>query len=301
MNGIIAISAYFMIGVVLKRSGRIPEGFSQSLISFIVNVSLPALTLKVIHDAILDSSLLFPMAVPLLVFSMAALLILLLARLVDLSRETVGCLILLCGIGNTSIIGIPMVDAFFGYDGYGAALVVDQSNFLVMCVAGIITAGIFGSASSDARSIFKRIVTYPSIQAMLIALVLKPVEFPVWLGELLLGLGKTLTPLAIIALGVSFKFALKKEVLGPLLLGATIKLIVIPICLIALFYQWIPLGTLANRVAIIQSGMPPMILAGLIAADNKLNPPLALNLVALSIPISFVTLYTLHRLLGALA
>ena len=72
-------------------------------------------------------------------------------------------------------------------------------------------------------------------------------------------------------------------------------------CLIALFYHWIPLGTLANRVAIIQSGMPPMILAGLIAADNKLNPPLALSLVTLSIPISFLTLYILHRMLGALA
>jgi hypothetical protein len=44
-----------------------------------------------------------------------------------------------------------------------------------------------------------------------------------------------------------------------------------------------------------------MILAGLIAADNKLNPPLALNLVALTIPISFVAAYFLHRTLGTLA
>ncbi|WP_420474267.1 AEC family transporter [Noviherbaspirillum sp. ST9] len=300
MNGIIAIFSFFLIGAVLKKSGRIPEGFSQSLISFIVNVSLPALTLKVIHDLSLDSSLLFPMVVPLVVFAMSVILMLTLTRIIPMARETVGCLILLCGIGNTSIIGIPVIDVFFGFDGYGAALVVDQSNFLVMCIAGIITAGIFGSASSDPKSILKRIATYPSIQAMLLAVMLKPFEFPAWLGDLLLVLGKTLTPLAIIALGASFKMELKKEVLGPFFLGVAIKLIVIPMFIIGMFYNWVPIGNIASKVAIIQSGMPPMILAGLIAADNKMNPPLALSLVALSIPLSFLTLFFWNRILGLL-
>gem|GEM_PF-3158103 len=300
MNGILAIASFFLIGVILKKTRRIPEGFSQSLISFIVNVSMPALTLKVIHDVSLNSSLLFPMAVPLIVFALSALLILALNRMIHLPRETVGCLILLCGIGNTSIIGIPLIDAFFGYEGYGAALVVDQSNFLVMCIAGLSTVGMFGSAAPDAKSIFKRIMTYPSILAMLLAMIFKPMAFPGWLGELLVTLGKTLTPLAIIALGASFESELKKEVLGPFFLGAAIKLIVIPLCIIGMFYSFIPLGNIASRVAIIQSGMPPMILAGLIAADSKLNPPLAFSLVVLGIPLSFLTLVFWNRILGCL-
>jgi len=300
LNGILAIASFFLIGVILKKTRRIPEGFSQSLISFIVNVSMPALTLKVIHDVSLNSSLLFPMAVPLIVFALSALLILALNRMIHLPRETVGCLILLCGIGNTSIIGIPLIDAFFGYEGYGAALVVDQSNFLVMCIAGLSTVGMFGSAAPDAKSIFKRIMTYPSILAMLLAMIFKPMAFPGWLGELLVTLGKTLTPLAIIALGASFESELKKEVLGPFFLGAAIKLIVIPLCIIGMFYSFIPLGNIASRVAIIQSGMPPMILAGLIAADSKLNPPLAFSLVVLGIPLSFLTLVFWNRILGCL-
>jgi len=300
LNGILATVSFFLIGVILKKTRRIPEGFSQSLISFIVNVSLPALTLKVIHDVSLNSSLLFPMVVPLIVFALSALLILALNRMIHLPRETVGCLILLCGIGNTSIIGIPLIDAFFGYEGYGAALVVDQSNFLVMCIAGLSTVGMFGSAAPDAKSIFKRIMTYPSILAMLLAMIFKPMAFPGWLGELLVTLGKTLTPLAIIALGASFESELKKEVLGPFFLGAAIKLIVIPLCIIGMFYSFIPLGNIASRVAIIQSGMPPMILAGLIAADSKLNPPLAFSLVVLGIPLSFLTLVFWNRILGCL-
>ena len=300
MNGILATVSFFLIGVILKKTRRIPEGFSQSLISFIVNVSLPALTLKVIHDVSLNSSLLFPMVVPLIVFALSALLILALNRMIHLPRETVGCLILLCGIGNTSIIGIPLIDAFFGYEGYGAALVVDQSNFLVMCIAGLSTVGMFGSGAPDAKSIFKRIVTYPSILAMLLAMIFKPMAFPGWLGEPLVTLGKTLTPLAIIALGASFESELKKEVLGPFFLGAAIKLIVIPLCIIGMFYSFIPLGNIASRVAIIQSGMPPMILAGLIAADSKLNPPLAFSLVVLGIPLSFLTLVFWNRILGCL-
>lgn len=300
MNGILAIASFFLIGVILKKTGRIAESFSQSLIAFIVNVSLPALTLKVIHDLSLNSSLLFPMVMPLIVFALSALLILALSRRIHLPRETVGCLILLCGIGNTSIIGIPLVDAFFGYEGYGAALVVDQSNFLVMCIAGLTTIGIFGSAAPDAKSIFKRIMTSPSILAMLLAMLFKPMAFPGWLGELLVTLEKTLTPLAIISLGASFKPELKKEVIGPFFLGAAIKLIVIPLCIIGVFYSFIPFGNIASRVAIIQSGMPPMILAGLIAADNKLNPPLAFSLVTLSIPLSFLTLVFWNRILGFL-
>lgn len=240
------------------------------------------------------------MAVPLIVFALSALLILALSHMIHLPRETLGCLILLCGIGNTSIIGIPLIDAFFGYEGYGAALVVDQSNFLVMCIAGLTTIGIFGSTAPDAKSIFKRIMTYPSIWAMLLAMIFKPMAFPGWLGELLVTLGKTLTPLAIIALGASFKPELKKEVLGPFFLGAVIKLIVIPLCIIGMFYSFIPLGNIASRVALIQSAMPPMILAGLIAADNKLNPPLAFSLVTLSIPLSFLTLVFWNRILGFL-
>lgn len=240
------------------------------------------------------------MVVPLIVFALSALLILALNRMIHLPRETVGCLILLCGIGNTSIIGIPLIDAFFGYEGYGAALVVDQSNFLVMCIAGLSTVGMFGSAAPDAKSIFKRIMTYPSILAMLLAMIFKPMAFPGWLGELLVTLGKTLTPLAIIALGASFESELKKEVLGPFFLGAAIKLIVIPLCIIGMFYSFIPLGNIASRVAIIQSGMPPMILAGLIAADSKLNPPLAFSLVVLGIPLSFLTLVFWNRILGCL-
>jgi predicted permease len=284
----------------LKKSGRVSDGFAQSLISFIVNVSLPALTLRVIHQLSLDLSLIFPLAVPLLVFALSLGIILLLSRVVAMSRETIGCLLLMCGIGNTSIIGIPIIDAFYGSQGYGAALVVDQSNFIVMCVAGIVTAGIFGSTAAVSKSILKRIVNYPSIQAMALALLLKPFVFPVWLSDLLLVLGQTLTPLAMIALGVSFKLDLRREIVGHFCIGIGVKLLLIPFIIIAAFYSILAPGDLASRVALLQSGMPPMILAGLIAVDNKLNPPLALTLVALGIPISFLTLTMWHRVLGVL-
>lgn len=297
MNGIIAIFCFFLIGVGLQKSGRVADSFAPGLIAFIVNVSLPALTLRVIHQLNLDWSLLFPLLVPLLVFALALGIILLLAKFTSMDRETIGCLVLMCGIGNTSIIGIPVIDAFFGTQGYGAALVVDQSNFIVMCVGGIITASIFGNGGGAGKSIFKRILNYPSIQAMALALLLKPLMFSPWFDELLLVLGKTLTPLAMIGIGATFKLELRKDTVGHFCIGAGIKLLLIPFVILAVFYSLKTPANLASRVGIIQAGMPPMILAGLIAVENKLNPPLALILVTLGIPVSFITLTMWSRVL----
>lgn len=125
---------------------------------------------------------------------------------------------------------------FYGTQGYGAALVVDQSNFIVMCVGGIITAGIFGNGAGDGKTIFKRIINCPSIQAMALTLLLKPLMFAPWFDDLLV-LGKTLTPLAMIGLGTSFKLELRKDILGHFCLGAGIKLLLIPFVILAVFYS----------------------------------------------------------------
>jgi len=50
MNNLILLILCFVAGMLLRRSGRMPENAPATLNSFIIHVSLPALTLLYIHE-----------------------------------------------------------------------------------------------------------------------------------------------------------------------------------------------------------------------------------------------------------
>ena len=73
MSNIILLFLCMLIGMALRRYGRVPENAHTAINGFIINVSLPALTLLQIHGIKLHSSLLYAVAMPWLLFSFAAL------------------------------------------------------------------------------------------------------------------------------------------------------------------------------------------------------------------------------------
>ena len=46
MNNYVLLAACIVLGVLLRRSGRLPANAASSLNGFVVNISLPALTLQ---------------------------------------------------------------------------------------------------------------------------------------------------------------------------------------------------------------------------------------------------------------
>jgi predicted permease len=54
------------------------------------------------------------------------------------SREQLGALALCCGLGNTSFVGLPLIEAIAGKEALGPAAVVDQlGSFLALFVFAI--------------------------------------------------------------------------------------------------------------------------------------------------------------------
>ena len=104
----------FIFGVLLRWSGRIPENASSVLNAFIINVSLPALTLLHIHNLRWDDALVYPVSMAWGMFAVGALFFVLIGCLARWSRQTIGALILTGALANTSFLGLPMIDAFFG-------------------------------------------------------------------------------------------------------------------------------------------------------------------------------------------
>ena len=73
MSNIVLLFLCMLIGVVLRRYDRVPDNPHAAINGFIINVSLPALTLLQIHGIKLHSTLAYAIAMPWLLFTIAVL------------------------------------------------------------------------------------------------------------------------------------------------------------------------------------------------------------------------------------
>ena len=124
MDNYILLVACFVIGMLLRLSGRLPDNAHAALNGFIIHVSLPALTLLYVHDLRIDTTLLIPVATGWLMFGVVFVCFKLVGRLWTLPAGTVGALTLTGSLANTSFIGLPMIETFYGPQGLGLGILI---------------------------------------------------------------------------------------------------------------------------------------------------------------------------------
>jgi hypothetical protein len=291
MNNLILLILCFIAGMLLRGFRRMPDNAPVTLNSFIIHVSLPALTLLYVHELKISGDVVLIAAMAWLVFALAAGFFWLLGRWLQLPRATIGALMLTGGLGNTSFFGLPMVEAFYGKEGLTTAIIADQlGSFLALSVLGITVAGVYSSGRPTAMQIFKRIALFPPFISLVIALLLIPLEYPDWLSLLLRRLGDTLAPLALLSVGMQLRLGHVAEHRRNLALGLGFKLIFAPLAIWLLYVQLLGVQGLAIQVTLFEAAMPPMITAAIVASEHDLDPPLANLMVAVGLIVSFFTL-----------
>lgn len=291
MNNLLLLILCFVAGVVLRHLRRMPDNAPATLNSFIIHVSLPALTLLYIHQLELSGDMLLTGAMAWLVFGLSAGMFWLIGRWLALPRATTGALILVGGLGNTSFFGLPMVEAFYGHEGLSTAIIADQlGSFFALSVLGITVAGIYSSGCPTAMEIFKRIAQFPPFIALLMALLLIPLEYADWFSALLKRLGDTLAPLALLSVGLQLRIGHIAEHKRNLALGLGFKLILAPLAIFLLYVPLLGAHGQAIQVTLFEAAMPPMITAAIVAAEHDLDPALANLMVAVGLIFSFFTL-----------
>ncbi len=299
MENFVVTITFLLIGMAIKRIPDFSNETGKVLNLFVIYLSLPALVLLKIPDLIFSENLLVPALMPwgMLLFSVA--MILLMARLLRWDRATTGCLLLLIPLGNTSFLGIPMVQAFFGAQAIPYALLYDQlGSFLALATYGSLILALYGTerTAPTLKDVLKKVVSFPPFIALFLAFGMKSFPYPPIMISLLKILSSTLVPLVMIAVGFQLTLHLEKKVISQLCIGLSIKLIAAPVAAL-LLCKIVGLEGESVRVSIFEAGMPPMVSAGALAILANLSPALTAALVGAGIVLSFATLPVLYQLL----
>lgn len=291
MNNLILLVTCFLLGVALRRTGRMPEQAPATLNAFIIYVSLPALTLLHVHDLKLSGDVALVAGMAWLHFGLAVAFFWAIGRWLKLPRATVGALILMGGLGNTSFLGLPMIEAYYGKESIVTGIVADQlGSFLALSTLGIAVAGLYSSAVPSAKTILRRIALFPPFLALLLAVALMPVVYPDWLVALLKRLGDTLAPLALVSVGFQLQLGQLAGNRRNLAIGLAFKLFLAPLAIFLLYVPVLGASGQAIQVTLFEAAMPPMITASILATEHDLDPPLATLMVAVGVMLSFATL-----------
>jgi predicted permease len=291
MTNLIMLLVCLVAGMTLRAAKRLPENAHATLNGFIINIALPALILAKMHGLRLSGALVWPILMPWLLFAIGLLAFVGIARLLHFSRLITGALILTAGLGNTSFVGLPMIEAFYGPKQLATGILIDQlGTYLVLSTAGITVACLFSSGTASAREIAIKVIKFPPLIALAFALLTLTLPYPAWLSGLFERLSDTLAPLALVSVGLQLRLDQLGSCYVPLSLGLTFKLFLGP-ALIALLY----LGILAKggpmtQVTLFEAAMGPQIGGGIVAIQYGFNPALVTLMVTIGITLSFVTL-----------
>ena len=302
MSNLILLFVCLIIGIVLKKSKIIPENFHTSLNAFVINISLSAFSLYYISKIELNSSVIYPVLVVWIGIFAAILFFAGLGKIFGWKSSLIGALIMCAGFGNTSFVGIPLIQAMYGEEGLKTVMLVDQPGFVALSTVGILVANFYSGSKDSLLKHLSKILKFPPFIAFVIALLLNifSIEIPKDFDEVLMKLGATTVPLALVSVGsqMQWKKIEKKEGFH-LFIGLLFKLVLLPLLILVIYkYIFHQNGDVID-ICILEAAMAPMITAAIIASAHDLEPKFCNLMVAVGIPLSILTVGIWHLILSS--
>jgi predicted permease len=297
----ILIAVCVLSGLIIRYSGLLPNDAHKGINAWIVYIALPAVALKYIPAINWSYEMLLPAIAPVIIWAGSWLFFTLLGTTLALSKTTRAGLILVSGLGNTSFIGFPLVQAYYGESALSIAIICDQITFVLLSTIGLFTAiNASGNGNLSLSVISKKLARFPMFFVFILALVLPHFFNMSHIAPLLDKLAGTLVPLALFSVGLQLHFSGWQKHIKPIATALSYKLILAPL-LIFLLACILHLKGTTPQVSVFEASMAPMITAAVLASEYDLNPELSALVVGVGIPISFITSLAWWRLLQVIA
>lgn len=298
MENFVLILLAIALGYGINRLNIFSKDAPTILNQFVIYISLPAMILLQIPKLSLSIDMIIPIIVAWSVMTFSAILVLLCSKIFSFSKEITGSLMLVAILGNTSFMGIPILNAYIGENAMPYVLVYDQlGTFIALATYGTFIASYYSNKSKlTFKIITLKVLTFPPFISLVAALFLMGVEFNPVISKVLASFASTIVPIALVAVGLQLQFKLPKEDIKPFSIALIIKLIIAPIIAIIIckLFEW---NNEASIVSIMEAAMAPMITAGAIASMAGLAPRLSSAIVGYGILISFITTAILFNII----
>jgi len=286
LNNIVPIFLVASIGYGLRAGLGLDKKTLSSLVFYAFS---PAL----VFSALVNSSLPGREFLQLATFSIVVtllmgLIMLLISRLIKLSRVDTIAMLLVVMFVNSGNFGLTLNNLRYGDDGLARASVYYVTSTILVFTLGILIASM-GQASW--RDSLKRLVRLPAFYAVIFAILVYslkiPIPNPLMRSIDLLSTGAI--PVMLVVLGMQIA-DLKSMTRVQLAIPASlIRLLVAPV--IALFVAgWLGLQGLSRATSIIEASMPTAIIMTVIATEFDIRPGLVTSTVVLSTLLSAITI-----------
>ena len=279
LRSIFVILGMILVGFIIGEKGWFDDKSRGLLAKLVTQVALPCYMLYTITQRFTAADLL--KMLPALRFPALSMVILLgiatgVARIFAVRQDRRGLFISMFFNSNTIFVGLPINQALFGDASIPYVLIYYMCNTTFFWTLGtyLIQRDGEGEAQFDIRISLKKVFSPPLMGFLLgLVLVILHIKLPAFLASDLQYLGNLTTPLSMIFIGLSVSNAglkqltLKKDQFL-ILLG---RFVVAPLLMATIVY-WAPLPSLMKQVFIIQSAMPVMtnapVVARLYGADS---------------------------------
>lgn len=295
------IFACLIIGLILRNLRRFPSTAPDTLNAFIIHISLPAVVFTQLCPFLQKPfsvlEMLIPISMPWILFGLSWVTFQFLGKKLAWSKAKIGALTLTAGLGNTSFVGFPLLEALIGRSAISIGVVLDQlGTFLVLSTAGLVAAVSYSGntdSTPKAQETLKKVLSFPPFLALIgsflwVALGFNQQSVAV---QVLEKLASTLIPLALVAVGLQLdlnprSIAKKWKALS---LGLGFKLFLSPIIFWVFYIGVLKTNNSIVHITLLEAAMAPMITSAVVANEFDLEGELANLMVGIGIPLSLVT------------
>jgi predicted permease len=288
----------FLLGWLVKTIRPVPVVVTAWADKYVLQLALPAVIIAKISKVTFDADVVLPIAVAWSVMVLSIVAVLIASRIFKWNRSITGALLLVGVLGNTSFLGLGMVESLLGADHLASAIAYDQvGTFVGLALWGSFVASTYGAGDGGWRSVLNRLSRFGPFLALLASLVFRIIDLPDDVYPILNGIGKTVAPVAMCALGLRFTLSVSRSVQVPALLGLISKMVILPGLVFAVSVFVGSPQDLAWSTSILQAAAPPMVTAGVVAVGAGLSAELVAFMVGVGTLVSFVSLPLLSLVL----
>jgi predicted permease len=268
MDKFLLIIIPFMSALALRRLDLLRAGHAEIITSYVINFSLPCLTIMTISTLDLKNANFAPVLMAWIVMAAGAGLAYYVGRMLKLTDGRLRSFVLVVTFPNTCFLGYPLTFALYGSAGLPFAVIYDQMGMVPLFLTlGFLVAGGKKSLGSAMK--------FPPFIAMLFALIINMagLTIPEIIASMLKGAGWTTLPLTIFLIGMKVSLTAVHDY-KTVAASLALRMVAIPALL---FFSLAMLGIkgLPYEVALLESAMPPALTTSILASRYNLDEEFA--------------------------